>query len=191
MRRWLPFVALSVIVYLGCSLGAVLGGTGRIAGVEFVEAVDAGPARLVLKGVGLCKRLVWKAYAGALYMEAGTDPRRVLEDVPKRLELEYFRHIPASAMATGTERGVAANAAAETVARFRRDLDRLKALYRDVRRGDRYALNYVPGKGMWLELNGERQGSFADPDLARAVFAVWLGERPLDAAFKRGVLNTP
>ena len=71
----------------------------------------------------------------------------------------------------------------------RPSLDRINALYRDVKPGDRYSLTYLPGRGTELALNGEPLGLIAGSDFASAYFSIWLGPKPLDAALKAQLLS--
>ena len=68
-------------------------------------------------------------------------------------------------------------------------IDDLSALYRDVKPGDRYALTYIPDKGTTLSLNGKSLGSIPGDDFARAVFAIWLGDNPIDQKFRDQLLK--
>ena len=76
-----------------------------------------------------------------------------------------------------------------TYARLAERLDRFGSMYRDVRPGDRYALNYVPGLGTELTLNGASLGRIPGADFAAAVFAIWLGANPIDEDFKAELLG--
>jgi hypothetical protein len=78
---------------------------------------------------------------------------------------------------------------APTLIRLRPRLDQLNALYRDVEPGDRYSLTYVPDWGTELALNGVPLGRIPGADLAAAVFAIWLGDQPMDEPLKRRLLK--
>lgn len=164
----------------------------EIEGVTFAERVRVGDRTLVLANVGLLRyRIFIKAYVAALYLETGVAPPRVFDDVPKRLEIEYFYAIEAGGFADATDRGVAANVSAATLAKLRPRIARLNALYADVKPGDRYALTYTPGVGTELALNGVRLGVVEGADFAAAVFAIWLGEAPLDEKLKAQLVDDP
>jgi hypothetical protein len=79
---------------------------------------------------------------------------------------------------------------AEQYAALHERIEALAGLYRDVKPGDRYALTYVPDKGTTLSLNGEPLGSIPGDDFANAVFAIWLGDKPIDVKFRNQLLGT-
>lgn len=165
-------------------------GAAEIEGVEFADRYDASGTLLALNCVGLLRYMVFiKGYVAALYLGDGVPPDAVLSDVPKRLVINYFYPIKAKDFATATLRGIAANVDTATLETLRPKIDRLNALYQDVQPGDRYALTYVPGRGTALALNGKRKGIIEGPDLAAAVFAIWLGPKPLDASLKAQLLK--
>lgn len=162
----------------------------EIEGVRFADQLQVGPVTMRLNDVGLMRyRYVIKAYVAALYLGEGVGPTEVLADAPKRLEIEYFYAIQATGFANATEQGLAANVPAETLAALRPRIDRLNALYRDVKPGDRYALTYLPGVGIELALNGAPLGTIAGADFAAAIFAIWLGPNAIDASLKAQLLG--
>ena len=162
----------------------------EIEGVRFADEVRAGEATLRLNDVGLMRyRYVIKAYVAGLYLGAGATADAVLADTAKRLEIEYFYGIKADGFANATNVGIAANVAPETVARLRPRIDRLNALYKDVKPGDRYALTYLPGVGTELALNGKALGTIEGSDFAAALFAIWLGPKAIDESLKAQLLG--
>lgn len=160
----------------------------EIEGVTFADEVEVGATTLSLAGVGLLRyRVLFKGYVAALYLAEGTPPSRALDDVPRRLEIEYFWSIPASGFREATERGM--QRTADDPFRFRSQIDRLNALYQDVRPGDRYALTYLPGRGTELALNGEPLGTIEGPEFSSALFAIWLGDDSLDDSLREQLLS--
>jgi len=161
----------------------------EVEGVRFVERHQAGDALLRLQGVGLLRyRVVFKGYAAAFYLGEEVGPERVLEDVPRRLEIAYFWSIPASALAQATRDALARNVDPETLARLRSRIERFNALYEDVEPNDRYSLTYLPARGTELALNGAPLGVIEGADFSAALFAIWLGEKPLDARLRAQLL---
>jgi hypothetical protein len=161
-----------------------------VDGVSFSKAVEIMDQRLHLHGAGLLKYMVFiKAYAGALYLPESVPSDHVLKPVAKQLVLEYFHPIKAEDFAKATRKKIADNVTADQVNGLQSRIDNLAALYRDVKPGDRYALTYIPDEGTTLSLNGEALGSIPGDDFARAVFAIWLGAKPIDQKFRDQLLR--
>ncbi len=161
-----------------------------IEGVYFTPRILASEVPMVLNGVGM--KTLWKVVkvsVAALYLGEGISPDAVLSDVPKRLEIEYFHAISGRDFAKLTEKLLSENVDTMTLRNLRPRIDQLNALYRDVKPGDRYALTYIPGKGTLLSLNGIEVGAIEGRDFGTAVFAMWLGQRPLSDSLKKELLG--
>jgi hypothetical protein len=171
-------------------LAAASSGTAEIEGVEFDEQVTAGERVLALQSVGLLRyRILFKGYVAALYLEAGTPTENVLEDVPKRLELEYFWSIAGEKFGPVAESALERNLDATSFERLRPRVEALHEKYQDVKPGDRYALTYLPEEGTELAKNGVRLALVPGEDFARAYFGIWLGEAPLDRDLRDQLLE--
>lgn len=161
----------------------------EVGGVLFPERHRMGDTVLELSGVGLLHyKVLFKAYAAALYLGEGVRPEAVLDDVPRRLEIEYFWPIPTEALVRATREGIARNIEPEELDPLHERIDRLCTFYEDVEPGDRYSLTYLPGVGTELALNDEPLGSIPGADFAAALFAIWLGDRPLDGPLREQLL---
>jgi hypothetical protein len=169
---------------------ALSAGAASIEDVEFADRVRAGDRELVLSGLGLLRyRVIFRGYVAALYLGEGVAPSRVLDDVPKRLELEYFWAIDGQAIREAGEALVARNTTAGQLAALGPRLERIGALYQDVEPGDRYALTYLPERGTELAKNGVPLGVVPGADFAAAYFGIWLGDDPIDAPLREQLLT--
>jgi hypothetical protein len=167
----------------------------EIEGVRFADRLTIEDERLRLRGTGLARyRVLIKAYVAALYLSESysgdRSPATLLEDAPRRLEIEYFWAIPAREFAKATVEGISMNTDRETFERLRDRIEQLNAMYEDIQPGDRYAITYLPGGGTALSINGRRLGSIEGADFASALFAIWLGERALDDSLRRQLLGS-
>jgi len=164
--------------------------TVEIEGVTFTRTIEAHDTQLDLQGHGLLRYMLFiKAYAGALYLPEGAASGDVLAPVPKRLELAYYHEIAKEDFAEATRVKIADNTTPQEAERLRDRIDTLSAIYRDVQPGDRYALTYLPGRGTELSLNGKSLGTIPGDDFGRAIFAVWLGQNPVDPDFRDTLLG--
>jgi hypothetical protein len=160
----------------------------EVGGVEFTDRLPGEPP-LELRGAAVLRFMaLLRVYAAALWVGEGVDSSRVLEDVPKRLEIEYFRAFSAEQFAESTRVKIGENVSPEDYARIEPRIEELNELYRSVQPGDRYAITYLPGRGVELAFNGAPLGWIEGADFGAAMFSIWLGERPLDASLKRRLL---
>jgi hypothetical protein len=184
LLRFSLFLAAVVIMQPGSACAMT------VQGVTFAESVREGSTVLRLHNAALLRYLkVIKAYVAAVYLPEGVTSNNVLEDVPKRLEISYLVSIKGSDFGKGAEPVLVRNQRPEELARLRSRIDRLNAIYRDVKPGDRYALTYLPGRGTELTLNGVPLTVIEGADFAEAYFGIWLGREPIDAKLKRDLLK--
>jgi len=182
--RRIAALVVAATFFVAATAGAV-----EIEGVAFPDRRQLSGTLLRLIGVGLLRyRVIFRGYVAALYLGEQVTPERALEDVPRRLEIEYFWSIPAKGFAEATIRGITRNVDAETRLRLRSRIDEINALYEDVGPGDRYSLTYVPGNGTELALNGEARGVIEGADFSSALFSIWLGSDPLDPKLRDQLL---
>ena len=160
----------------------------KVEGVEFNDYYEWNGTPLRLTGTGVLQRFFVNGYAVALYLGEEVSLEGSLNDVPRRIEIEYFPAIPADAFVSATVKGVLRNVDSETRARIRGSVGRINALYQDVAPGDRYALTYIPGVGTELSLNGEPKGLVEGAEFSAALFGIWIGGTALDEGLREELL---
>lgn len=182
------FPMITFLLFL--TVPAVAVSAAELEGVRVPEVVEVEDTRLSLRGTALLRYMIFiKAYVGALYLPEDAASGNLFSPVAKRLTLSYFHKIKADDFAEATRKKIADNVSGEALDNLKPRIDKLAAMYQDVRPGDRYALTYLPGKGTELSLNGESLGWIGGDDFARAVFSIWLGEFPIDAGFRDRLLG--
>jgi len=178
-------VALIAILFIPPQIEAA-----EIEGVNFDDRYTIAGASLALRGTGLLRVMVFaKVYVGALYLPEDCPSKLALSDVPKRLEVEYFRSIAGDDFGSATHKKISENVDSETYDRLRSRIEYHNSLYQDVQPGDRYSLTYIPGKGTDLALNGESKGFVEGADFAAALFSIWLGSKPISESMKKELLD--
>jgi hypothetical protein len=164
----------------------------EIEGVFFKDSYTVAEHRLSIRGTGLFRYLGFiKAYVGALYIADEKPTKDVLSDTAKRLEVEYFHAIKGEDFGSATNKVITQNIDAEALERLQPRIEKHNALYEDVQPGDRYSLTYVPGKGTELALNGKPKGVIEGADFAFAIYAMWLGQNPMNKSFRQQLLGLP
>lgn len=179
------FQFITLFLFLSTSVQAM-----EIEGVSFVDRYPAGQTELHLTGVAVLKwALLFDVYAGALYLPDGVDGEKWTDDVPKRLELFYFRDFKAEDFSSSSDKLLRESLAAEEYQSLAARLQEFYKLFRDIKSGDRYSLTYQPDIGTQLRLNGELLGGVPGADFAVAYFGIWLGPQPISAAFRDNILK--
>ena len=68
-------------------------------------------------------------------------------------------------------------------------LDLLNTHYQSVKEGDRYSLEFVPGKGTTLSFNGEAKVTIPGDDFAREYLGIWLSNNTQAKSFRKSLVG--
>ena len=188
-RRWLLVAALAAAGPQAAAL------ENPIAGVPFEPQVQLAGQTLQLNGTGLRAVAWFKGYAAALYLaqSAGSAEAALAQAGAKRLQLRLLTDVPVAEFIKAFHKGVERNtpaashsALSERMARF----DGLLQPLATVHKGDLVNLDWLPGQGMVFWHNGRQLGAaIPGDDFYAALLRVFLGEHPVDAALKAGLLG--
>jgi len=179
-----PLLSLVFLLFSGGGLAA------EIKGVKFVDSFRLDQTELRLSGIAALKwALLFDVYAGAFYLPENHPASAWTADVPKRLELAYFRTFKADQFVASSDQLLRQNLSPEEYQVLVPRLENFLGLFREVRSGDRYSLNYRPGIGTELQLNDVPLGVAPGLDFAVAYFGIWLGAEPIDAGFRDRLLG--
>jgi hypothetical protein len=172
------------------SLTAAITLAGEVAGVKMPDTVTVEGKALKLNGMGLRKKVVFKVYVAALYLEAPSkDPAAVLSsDQIKSMRLWILRSLKGSQITEAIVEGFEKNSKAQ-MGVLKARLDKFNAMFPDVKEGDEIDMTYVPGKGTVVMAKGTEKGVIEGKDFADALFSVWLGANPVQEDLKKALLS--
>jgi hypothetical protein len=187
--RTLRTVSMSVAAL---AMLAVPAGAEKLAGVTMPDTVNAGGRQLVLNGLGLREATALKidVYVAGLYLEQqASDPAEILgSDQVKRLNLAFVRDVDRGDITDAWSEGFRNNAG-DRIPALQGRIDQLNSWMPDLKRGDTLTFTYLPGTGTVVHVNGQREGVIEGDDFARALFSIWLGEKPPNKGLKKGLLG--
>ncbi len=162
-----------------------------IAGLRFTDAMVHEGTTLSRRGAGLLTYFFIKAYASALYLPANVPPGAYKTDVAKCLEIAYLVDIDGEDFGPAGEKVLARTQTPAQLRALRPQFDALSRAYVDVKKGDRYALCYAPGKGTTLKLNGRALTTVPGADFGALYYDIWLGPKPVDKDLRNRLLGAP
>ena len=150
---------------------------------------------LQLNGVGLRAAFIYKVYLAGLYLpaKAATGQAVLAETGPKRVQVRMLMDGPSDEFAKAFTGGITKRTPADQVNAMR---DRIAAFDRtlrsvgNVKKGDVVNLDYAPAVGLTMTVNGKPFGTpVPGADLYAALLNIFVGERPVDARMKAGMLG--
>ena len=188
-----------LVVVLSLTAASIFPARGaEVEGVKFDDRIyiAQGVPELVLNGVGVRRKLVVaKLYVAALYLvQRMTASDAVLSDTgPKRVAMHVLQEeITAEQLVAALNDGLAANNAPPELAPLEKRIRDLAGVMRDVgriRQGGTVVLDYLPGIGTRVTINGVARITIPGADFNRALLRIWLGDRPVDGRLKHALLG--
>jgi hypothetical protein len=176
-------------------LAALPVAAAEVAGVQVDERIRLESSDLVLNGAGLRTKFFLDVYVAGLYLaEKRTSADEVLS-LPgtKRITMRLMRGASAKQLTDALELGIHSNTtAAEQEALKGRlaELADIMSALQTAKKGDLIALDWLPGTGTRVVLNGEARGKpIAGEDFYRALLRIWLGHDPAQESLKKALLG--
>ncbi|OQZ00887.1 MAG: hypothetical protein B6D35_04695 [Candidatus Brocadia sp. UTAMX2] len=164
----------------------------EIGGVNLPDTIMSGKEHLVLNGAGLRKKFFVKAYAGGLYLKTkeGNAQKIVNADEPMAIRMQFiYDGVSCKQLVEGWNEGFA-NATMGNPGPIKERADTFNSFFtEDARKGDIYDIVYAPGEGVSVSIKGKLMGTITGLDFKKALFAIWLGEKPVDTSLKQGMLG--
>jgi Chalcone isomerase-like len=185
MRWSLLLIALFALPTLGA----------EIAGVQVDEKIRLESSELVLNGAGLRTKAFFKVYVAGLYLaEKRSNTAEVLA-LPgaKRISMRLMRDLSAKQLIDALDEGIRDNTPAAEQDALKARVTELTAIMNSLqsaKEGDVIALDWLPGAGTRVALNGEAKGKpIAGEDFYRALLRIWLGDDPVSGSLKKALLG--
>lgn len=162
----------------------------KLAGVEMASTQKVGEQSLVLNGLGLRKKAIFKVYVGGLYLTAkSSDPSAILAaDEPRRLIMQFVRKVDADSIIGGWN-DCLENNVPDASSEVKQGFQQLNSWMANVKKGDQLIFTYEPASGVSVDVAGSSKGAIAGKPFGDALFSCWIGDVPPSADFKKGLLG--
>jgi Chalcone isomerase-like len=189
MKRILAALLLSGFASLALAQGV------EIEGVKFEPTVEVGGQPLQLNGAGIRTRAFFKVYAAGLYVpqKSNSPPTLLAQKGPRRVSIGMLRNVDADTFVGALNDGLKANLTEQQLAGFKAQVDLLNANFKAVgeaKKGDRINFEFTPDAGTRIIVNGQPRGAAIPGEgFFEAVLRVWIGDKPVDADLKKGMLG--
>ena len=195
MRHRRPSLKMQLSILI-CSLGlAGSAAAATVGGQAFDDSIRVQGKELRLNGAGVRYKLIFSVYSAGLYLgEKRRQPAEIYAvPGPKRLRIVMLRGVDADEFGQAFLAGIEQNADKAERARLAEPLARFGQLFTtipELKKGDTLALDFIPGQGTSVSLNGKQVGELiAEPSFYTMLLKIWLGERPADAKLKSALLG--
>lgn len=167
----------------------------EVAGVKVDDRIKLESEELVLNGAGLRTKAFFKVYVAGLYLAAKKTSAADVLALPgaKRVTMRMMRDLSAKQLTDALDEGFRDNTPVAEQEPLKGRLAELTAIMnalQSAKEGDVIALDWVPGSGTRIVLNGEPKGkAITGEDFYRALLRIWLGDNPVSGSLKRALLG--
>ena len=168
----------------------------RIDDQTFDDRIRVADTDLQLNGVGL-RAVAWlKGYAAGLYLveKAGTPAAVLAQKGPKRVQLKMMVDVDSKEFVKAFGKGMRRNHSEAEQAVLRERMARFDLLVTalgKLKKGDVVDLDWLPGQGLRLALNGRPRGeTIPGEDLYAGILKIFVGRDPVDPTLKAGLLGS-
>jgi hypothetical protein len=147
--------------------------------VTLPTRVEVEGQSLVLNGMALRKKAIFKVYVAGLYLaQASNNADAILSaDSPRRIVLQFLRGVSANQMCGALNDGLKDNTP-NASAGLRQDFTTLCGFFEEIKKGEQFVFTYLPGRGTTVEVKGVRKGNIEGKEFADALFRAWIGPKP-------------
>lgn len=189
------FIVAAVLAAGSLGGGAAWGDTVEVANVKYETAVDLAGQKLQLNGAGVRYKFVVKVYTAGLYLthKAGTTAEVLSAPGPKRIHISMLRDIDGNELGKLFTKGMEDNAPREEFVKSINGVLKLSEIFasrKQLSNGDSFYVDYVPGVGSTVLLNGKPIGeTIKEPEFFSALLRIWLGDKPADSNLKDALLG--
>lgn len=163
----------------------------ELAGVTLPDKESAGDHELVLNGMGLRSKFLFKIYVGGLYLpERQSSAERVLAaDTARVMTMDFLFGVSKGQLCDGWNEGLEANTP-DASAELKGQFETLCGWMSDIEKREAMRFTYVPGTGTTVSVKGQDQGTIEGKAFADALLGCWIGPDPDPGkGFKEAVLG--
>lgn len=185
----------ATLVLCLAALTSPLARAATLEGQSFDNAIRFADSTLRLNGLGMRAVYIIKGYVAGLYLtgRATTEQEVKAMPGPKRVQMRMLLSVDSIEFNKALVSGIRKNATQDELARLDERIvvfgQAIKAIG-TLNKGDVINLDFVPDQGMTMTVNGTRRGPvIMGSDFYDAVLGIFVGNRPVDAKLKRGLLG--
>jgi hypothetical protein len=178
-------------------LATPLAHAAEIAGIKFADSAEVSGQSLLLNGLGVRDRAVFKVYAAGLYLPKKSQDEKEVLAMPggKRLHAVMLREVEGDALGRLLMQGIRDNSTPSEAIKHLNSIGKLGQAFSERKKlsaGDSFTIDFDPKLGPQVKVNGKAMNAQVnDPQFNTLFLRIWLGANPADHLLKRGLLNQP
>ncbi len=163
-----------------------------VVGVDVPDTYSAMDTELKLNGAGTRSKWFMDLYVGGLYVpETINDGQAIINaDEPQAITLHIISGmITSERMTEATLEGFKASTEGDMAA-IQNDVNQFMGVFQEeIKEGDVFDLVYLPGEGVKVLKNGKHKDTLGGLAFKKALFGIWLSDKPAQQDLKEKMLG--
>jgi hypothetical protein len=164
----------------------------EVAGVKVDAKMTLEEQNLVLNGAGTREKFWMDMYVGTLYLpKKSSNAKEIMESKDAAaIKLNIVSGmISSDKMISAVNEGFE-NATNKNTAALKSKIDKFKSFFKEeIKKGDAFIFINVPEEGVVIYKNGVKKGTIEGHDFKKALFGIWLCDKPADKTLKGKMLG--
>jgi hypothetical protein len=188
--QWKSFWCALALVWAASSAHAI-----KVEGVNLDDQITLVDAPLVLNGAGVRKAYFIKAYVAGMYLPRKSSRKDEIVHIqgPKRFQMVMLMGADSKEFNKALIQGMQRNSSPEEFPRLEARMHAFEKIidsFVSVKSGDVVLMDYLPGTGTVVSVNGHVQGSpIGGEDFYAKLLEIFIGEHVADEHLKQHLLG--
>lgn len=163
-----------------------------VSGVKLDAKITVEDQDLILNGAGIRQKLWFDLYVGSLYLEKKSSNANEIinskEAIAIRLDV-LSSMVTSKKMVAALDEGLV-NSTNNNTAPLKDKITKFKGFFKEeLKVGDKFIIAYLPSEGVVFFKNGVKKGVIEGYEFKKALFGIWLCDKPADKDLKKGLLG--
>ena len=166
--------------------------TQHLDAANFPSRINTGEHQLVLNGWGARTKLFLELYVAGLYLtDAESNPAAIASaNEPMSIRVKITSGMVSQAKLIQSLNDGFENATNGNVAPIQKEINQFRSCLTDaITKGDTFDFVYLPKHGVVINKNSKFKGVIAGLEFKKALFNIWLSNKPADADLKKAMLT--
>ncbi len=182
-------ITLIMIALLGINFAQA---QTKVAGVNLPDTENYEGNKIVLNGAGVREKLWIDLYAGGLYLTNKSSNAAAITaaDEPMAIKLHIVSKLISSEKMIDAVNEGFENSTDGNTAPLEAKIKKFTEMFMDeIKKNDVFDIVYLPGKGVLVYKNGTEKGVIDGMEFKKALFGIWLSNKPADDDLKEAMLG--
>ncbi len=180
------------ILLICCLISMGMSAQTTISDVRLPQNETFSGQSLILNGAGTREKFWMDMYVGALYLDTKSSNAQQIMAAQKPMAIKLHivsKLISSKRMIDAVNEGFE-NSTNKNTAPISSEIEKFKSFFsEEINKNDVFDIVYLPDSGVTVYKNGKEKGVIKGMDFKKALFGIWLSNKPADKDLKEAMLG--